>query len=772
MTARELIARLTDARPAGPRRWMARCPAHDDRNRSLSVAAGDDRILLHCFAGCGVEEIVAAAGLAIGDLFAERRTRRAAAATITVEDLARDKALPVELLRAAGLFDLPDGGGVGIPYRAADGRTIVKRRTALVARQGSFWPKGQRLLAYGIWRLPEARAARQLVLVEGESDCWTLWHHGIPALGVPGAANARTLAREHLAEVDRVYVVREPDRGGETFVAGVAAQLAHLGWRGAAFEVRLPDAKDPNDLHRRDPAAFREAFQRAIDEASALAPPGATPPITGGEPRDGPPTPGTPLTDLGNAERFAGRNGASVRYLPQRGRWLVWDGRRWALDERGAVQQLAAETVRAIYREAADAPKPLRAAIARHAVDSEASARISAMLRLAQFQPGLPVLSDELDQDPYALNVANGTLDLRTGTLRPHRREDLHTRLAPVVFDPSASCARWQAFLDRILDRNAELGTFLQRAVGYSLTGDVSEHVLLICWGNGANGKSTLLETVQTLLGDYAKTAEASTFLEKKTDSVRNDLAMLHGARFVSAIETEDGRRLAESFVKQVTGGDTITARFLYGEHFSFRPAFKVWLASNHKPVVRGTDEGIWRRLRLIPFTVTIPEDDRDKHFREKLCEELPGILNWALAGCLAWQREGLARARAIQEATAAYRDKMDPLSVFFEERCVLAPTVAITTRALYGAYVTWCQETEERPLSSRAFGRCLAGRGLSPLRLGHGRERGWQGITLASLAQSDAQAATSTGSVEPERATRSTDQSLFDLDDDEYWKW
>jgi hypothetical protein len=268
MTIRELIAKLEDARQKGDTKWMARCPAHDDRNRSLSIGVQDDRLLIHCFGGCSFKEVVASLGVAEKDLFADRLQHRRKA-PIRVSDLARDKALPIELLHQEGVFDLP-GGGAGIPYRGTDGRVVIKRRTTLVAREGSIWPRGTRLLAYGEWRLADARRAGTLVLVEGESDCWTLWHHGFPALGLPGASSTRVLSGEHLAGIERVYVVREPDRGGERFVAGVAARLEALGFGGRGYEVRLPDAKDPNDLHRRDPDAFREAFQKALDGAPPL----------------------------------------------------------------------------------------------------------------------------------------------------------------------------------------------------------------------------------------------------------------------------------------------------------------------------------------------------------------------------------------------------------------------------------------------------------------------------------------------------------------------
>ena len=296
-------------------------------------------------------------------------------------------------------------------------------------------------------------------------------------------------------------------------------------------------------------------------------------------------TTGEPCTELGNARRFIRQHGQDLRFVPLWKKWLLWDGTRWAVDDTYKVTQRAKETVRSLPTELASIQEDeKRRAFLQHIARSEGYRWIANIVELAKSEPGVPVSSEQLDADPWVLNVQNGTLDLRTGQLRPHAREDLLTKLAPVAYDPEALCPTWEAFLSHILAGDVELIRFVQKIIGYSLTGSTQEQCLFMLYGAGANGKSTLIQTVSALLGDYARQTPTDTLLVQRGDGVRNDLARLQGARFVSAVEVEGGRRLAEALVKQLTGGDTITARFLYGEHFEFQTMFKLWLAVNHKP--------------------------------------------------------------------------------------------------------------------------------------------------------------------------------------------
>lgn len=432
------------------------------------------------------------------------------------------------------------------------------------------------------------------------------------------------------------------------------------------------------------------------------------------------------LTDYGNAERLVADHGGDLRYVATWGQWHVYDGRRWQADRTGETERRAKLTVRGIMADAANVDnREERKDMAQHALRSESSARIRGMLELARTERDIAIRHDVLDADPWALNVSNGTLDLRTGQLRPHRREDLITKLAPVIFDSNAVCPRWHAFLVRVLGGDAELVAFAQRAIGYSLTGDTSEQCLFVLHGAGANGKTTFLEIVRELLGEYAYQADIATFLERKADGgPRNDVAGLVGARLVTSSEVGEGRRLNESLVKHLTGGDTISARFLYQEAFEFRPEFKLWIGANHKPVIRGADDGIWRRLRLVPFTVRIPEHEQDGHLRDALREELPGILAWAVEGCQRWLEDGLRVPEPVRAATESYRQESDELGQFLDGCCEFAADAPVQASALYHAYVAWCARNGVHELSQTSFGRKLSDRGITVRQIGRGSAR------------------------------------------------
>ena len=442
------------------------------------------------------------------------------------------------------------------------------------------------------------------------------------------------------------------------------------------------------------------------------------------------------LTDLGNGERMAKRHGADLRYCHPWGRWFHWDGRRWQSDSTAEVERRAKETIRSIYGEASRLMDDReRKALVDHARASERDPRLRAMIARTAAETGIPILPEQLDVDRWLLNVQNGTLNLKTGQLQPHRREDLATKLAPVEYDARAGCENWIGFLYHILNQNEKLMTFLQRSVGYALTGDTREQVLFLLHGTGANGKSTLLEVVLAMLGDYACQTPTDTLLVKHGDTIPNDVARLKGARLVAAIETEQGRRLAESLVKQLTGRDRVAARFMRAEWFEFQPQFKLFLAVNHKPVIHGTDLAIWRRIRLVPFTVVIPEPEQDKELPDKLKGELPGILRWAVEGCLAWQREGLGTPDEVRKATESYRAEMDTMGDFLSECCVIEPGFKVTVKELYRVYAQWCERNGEHPLSQRSFGMRLTERGLDRVR-GAGGQHIWRGVGIDGVTQ------------------------------------
>ncbi|MBM4321260.1 MAG: hypothetical protein FJ125_15265, partial [Deltaproteobacteria bacterium] len=459
------------------------------------------------------------------------------------------------------------------------------------------------------------------------------------------------------------------------------------------------------------------------------------------------------LTDLGNGERLVARYRGRLLWCVARG-WLAWDGRRWAPDRTGQVDKLAQETVRAIPEEAQGLEGEAWAALMKHAGRSEAAPRIKAMIELAR--PRLAILPELLDADPMVLNVANGTLDLRTGSLRPHDPADLLTKLAPVDFDPAATCPIWESFLRRVLAGDEDLIRFTQRALGYSLVGDTIEHALFLLYGTGCNGKSVFISTVCAIMGDYALTASFDSFLARRPgdSGPRDDLARLAGARMVAASEPPAGATWDEATLKALTGQDRIAARHLYHDSFEFTPAFKLWLSTNHKPRTRDSSLAFWRRIRLIPFVVTIPEQERDPRLADKLKAEAPGILAWMVRGCLDWQRRGLGQAEAVVKATGGYQTDEDAAQRFMDERCDVDPEAWTAARELWTAWQAWSAAAGEEPRSQKWLANRLVEKGLTSERVTRERQRGWRGVAL--LAADGSAPRTDRGRLFPETSPTS----------------
>ena len=422
-------------------------------------------------------------------------------------------------------------------------------------------------------------------------------------------------------------------------------------------------------------------------------------------------------SDIANAGRLARMHGHNMRFTAARG-WFAWDGRRWAADEKTVrVQAMAKETSKAIFDEIADAPDPR--AMFRHAQRSQSKNAIDAMIWLARSEPGIYAKITDFDANGWILNLANGTLDLRTGELGPHRREDLLSNLVDIEYDPQADCEMWDGFLWRILDRNEDLYAYLRRFVGYLLVGDTSDQSLHFLYGLGANGKSVFCEVLMKLLGEYAMAVSPDLIMLKRHGGIPNDIARLRGVRAALMNETSQGARFDEAKLKDLTGSDTLSARFLHQEFFDFKPTHRIIIRGNHKPAINGTDEGIWRRLRLIPFSVTIPEEERDLRLTEKLELELPGILNWAIRGCKEWQQMGGLKAPLIvTEAVNAYREESDILGRFIIDSCEAHKLGQVKSSVLFKAYQQYCESAGERWMPSKDFPHELRRRGFDSKRL------------------------------------------------------
>jgi putative DNA primase/helicase len=420
------------------------------------------------------------------------------------------------------------------------------------------------------------------------------------------------------------------------------------------------------------------------------------------------------------ALRFSRRYSEDLRYISRWGHWMRWDGMRWVDDNTLRVFDQCRDICRSASGECGDAKE-------RAAMKIAAAQTVTAIERLARADRRHAATVEQWDVDPWLLNTPAGTVDLRSGEMHEHRRIEYITKMT--MAGPGVNCPLWLQFLKDITGGDSELQAFLQRMIGYSLTGSTREHALFFLYGTGANGKSVFLATISSLLGDYAKTAPASSFTANSTEQHPTDLAGLRGARFVTAIETEDGVRWAESKIKSLTGGDKIAARFMRCNFFEFIPEFKLVIAGNHKPGLRSVDEAIRRRLHLVPFTITIPEGERDPRLIEKLRAEFPGILAWAIQGCLEWQKHGLNPPATVRNATATYLAAEDSIGRWLEDDCISDKALWTPGAALILDHRWWCERNSEKPMSPKRLAQALEDRGFVPKRTTSAR--GFSGVGL-----------------------------------------
>lgn len=515
-------------------------------------------------------------------------------------------------------------------------------------------------------------------------------------------------------------------------------------WRANGFratdEWKAKKARSEDDLaRRRERNEQRKARERSEFENAPTA--------SGGHAGYGP-RGGYRQTDLGNARRFADANADRLRFVRVWNQWLAWDGKRWKRDELGVEVAAAKQVVSSVYRDAASraqiaakatstgetvAPTIEIDELTKWARDCAKRARIEAMISLARSEPEIAAESTIWDRDAWLLNAKNGTIDLRSGELRPHRQDDMLTMLAPVDYDPRATCPRFEQFLERV-QPDAEVRAWIQRYLGYAITGDVREQCLAFFYGGGSNGKSVLLDVVLEILGSYGLRAAADLVLAKHGEAHPTELADLEGRRFVVCSEIEQGRAWAESLIKRITGDQTITARRMRQDFYTFPATHKILVAANTRPIVRGTDHGIWRRMRLVPWNIRIPDAEQNKELpAELVAQEAPGILAWLVRGCLAWQNRGLDNAPAIAEATAKYRAAQDILGRWIEDRCDVSAGQWQATTSLYESFVDWCKAEGMRDAWQRNTWRerMLERDGITEERKDHGKIRALVGLRL-----------------------------------------
>lgn len=741
--AQRLLQKFITSGPDSAGEYGARCPIHDDHRSSASFnfglgvwncqgcdASGKILDLVYQLQQSGDVEAT------IVDLDQERTERKGTyAAELSLDEIEKRHE---QLLRSDAQMDWL------LEHKGLKGDTIRQFKLGYSEKKGFVVPvfdinnkllnfryyapddpskKWSSVKGHGgaaLFPIAQLQDSEEILICEGELDTLLAIQHGYAAVGGTGGAGHWPGEWAGHFEGKNVFICYDCDEAG---VNGAAKVQASVGTVAASvtiltlpYEITPKGGKDLTDYLLENSA---EDFDMLKIQAN--------------------PTPASELgdghnnTDLGNSERFVKRFGETIKYIPVWNTWLMWTGRRWKPDELNNVNNLAIQTIRHIREEALEmGDKKKQEGLIGHAIKSEAIGKLKAMVLLSESHEDLALTADVFDQDPWLLNCQNGTVDLKTGKIRPHDPQDLITQIIPVGLDPTAGCARWVRFVEEVLP-TLDDQEFLKRAVGYSLTGVTDERVLIILYGHGSNGKSVLLEVIRALLGDYGKTADSELLMHKKESSpggASGYMARLRGARFVTTSETEENQKLDENAIKKLVGGDTITARHLYQQEFEFEPTHKLWMATNHKPKVIGVGHGVWRRIRLLPFEQVFP---LDPDLVTELKSELPGILGWALEGCLEWQQEkSLGESENVIRATKEYRTEEDLLGGFITEYCQTNPDFSVLFSDLYLMYDVWARDQNIRsPWSKSVFGKKINERSFKSETRGKSKEVYSTGIQL-----------------------------------------
>jgi putative DNA primase/helicase len=720
----EIASRFQGVNWSGDEKFYCRCPGHDDQHASLSVGTGETGVVLFCHV-CGkegTENLLAAVGLTFPDLMngSNGNGHRAGGMNITATYL------------------YPNENGIEQYHinRTAQKKFFVEKPDGTKGLG-----KTPRVL-YNLPAIVKADPDVTIYVPEGEKDCNTLTKHGLTATTAPFGAEAPWLPTySERLRGRHVAILPDRDDPGHRY-AQTKARALH-GIAASVKVVNLYDGPIPTK-HGKD---ISDWLNEGHDVEELVRLEEAAPEWTPANPHAGvkitaaAETPGDPDlqphidSGVSNMERLVSQHHQDVRYLKGPG-YYAWDGRRFAPDAEAELVRRAITTVRTMYHEAAAIEdEKARIAFLSHIRRSESEPEIRRMVTLAQSHRDIYIAkAAHFDRDRMLLNLHNGTLDLRTRELHPHRRDDLITKLAGCAYDPNAKCPTFLAFLERIFDGSLEMREFVKRLAGYCLTAEVREHVLPIFWGDGSNGKTTLIETMLALLGEYGTIAPPELLVVRRRRDHPTELMDLMGARFAAAVETPLGASLAETLVKNLTGGDRIKARHVFKDYVEFPPTHKLVMATNHRPVIEGTDNAIWRRLLLVPFTVTIAPEDQDEHLIDKLILELPGVLNWTVQGCADWQQGGLEPPKAVKVATKAYREESDHLPAFLEECCVQQPYARVEKGTAFLEYTRWCEHNAETSMPKPELGQRFKALGV-----GEQKSNGkwfWTGLGLVAKGE------------------------------------
>lgn len=685
--------------------YMCFCPAHPNTNSpALHVVQEDDMLLLKCFTGCTQSAVIAA--LIERELWDAPEESVPTTPRPSMEELAAQYGLTANDFKETGctLHSNSWGWGVRYPIITLEGKKSYKSRSysrGSSGKRSAFHVTGQGCGLFPAYPLPREG---KLVIVGGEEKAIAIRKAGIEARSWSGGEQIPELLAKAL-DGREIVIAFDNDTAGKTNA------IRALRFLPDASIATIPDPyNDYNDV----------LLAIGLDGVRGIINSAVRPVIV---------PEGFHLTDMGNADRLIAAHGPNIRYVYEWENWVAWNSTHWQRDSGAQIAQMAQATAMSIRDEAANAMSEAMAKpLYKWAHASQAGAKLKSMVEVAKSRQAASPAS--FDAFPMLLNVSNGTIELETGSFRSHSRADMLSMRSSVVYDPKADCPRFRRFCSEVMGGNMDNVGFLQRAAGYSMTGDTSEQKLFICWGNGANGKSKFFNILAHVLGDYWKKAESSTFAAKDQASpggARPDLVALRGARFVTASEFTKSCRLDEATIKSITGGEFVAVRDVFEKQSGYLPQYKLWLGLNHKPVIKGQDHGIWRRLCFIPW---LEEFQINHDLEGELLAEASGVLNWALDGLKAWQAVGLDYPSSIQKATDEFRHWSDTLGTFFETCCELGSQEHHPAVGLYDAYRAWAGRSGQRAMSGQSFIAAMEERGFARIELDSG-QKGWRGISV-----------------------------------------
>ncbi|GBG57300.1 DNA primase [Sporomusaceae bacterium FL31] len=700
------------------------CPFHTEQTASFSI--NPQKGLFSCF-GCGVQ------GSVIDLVVAAKRVTISEAINLLIHDFNLNNTSRFEWNSAVKVREHF--------YQNENWQVIIKKeifkdqsgsKQAVFYRlEGDKWRKGLNKLQRPLFRLPEVvqaiNAGQQLYIVEGEKDSDSLWAIGLPATTTGGAKDF--WQNNHLNVIPQgheVIILTDNDDVGQKLAVDTAKKLSARGCRVKVINLpRLPPKGDVSDWLAA--GNTRDELLSLVNAAEYWKRPD----------QNKLQIDITDLTDVGNATRFFSRHGDKIKYCFPWKTWFIYDGKRWRRDNAGLIVELAKDTITYMAEQSTyidDLDK--QRTFIKWCKQSKSRSKLSAMIELTQSL--CPILPEEFDTDVWLLNCQNGVLDLRTGKLTPHSPEMKLSRITTVDYQPNATSQLWEDTVNSIFKGCGGVISFVQRFAGYSLSGSTREEKFTVCYGAGGNGKGTLLETLAAALGDYAETLAAEVLLQTRNpgsgQEASPEIAKLPGVRLLLASETGEGRMLNEAKVKSLSGGDALTARHLHCSPFKFIPQFKIWLQTNHLPRIKGTDEGIWRRIRLIPFQEKFDGNDRDFSIKERLKEpdNLVAVLAWAANGCFSWQTDGLQEPPKVMQATECYREESDVIAQFIDECCVTGIGLKAQARSLYSEFSRWCDDTGREAMNETNFSLKMSEKRFEKKHTKTGKM--WSGIGLKAL--------------------------------------